>query len=71
VQIREFIWPKDRVDHISRHGISPEEFEEVCFGKAVVLRGRSSGANPVYYVLGETSAGIYFVWSFTSHGTER
>jgi uncharacterized DUF497 family protein len=57
VQIREFIWPKDRLDHISRHGVRPEEFEQVCFGHSLVLRAKSSGSNPVYYVLGETSAG--------------
>jgi len=57
VQIHEFLWPDDRVDHISRHGIRPEEVEQVCFGQALVQRAKSSGTNPVYYVLGETSAG--------------
>ena len=57
VQIREFVWPGDRVDHISRHGILPEEVEDVCFGEALIQGAKSSGSNPVYYVLGETSAG--------------
>jgi len=57
VQIREFVWPDDRVDHISRHGILPAEVEEVCFGGAFVQRAKSSRPNPVYSVLGETSAG--------------
>ena len=57
MQIHEFLWPDDRVDHISRHGIRPEEVEQVCFGQALVQRAKSSGTNPVYYVLGETSAG--------------
>ena len=52
--ITEFLWPEDRIDHISRHGVSPEEFEEVCFGSPLVLRARSEGPNPVYHVLGET-----------------
>jgi uncharacterized DUF497 family protein len=52
--ITEFLWPEDRVDHISRHGVSPEDFEEVCFGSPLVLRARSEGPNPVYHVLGET-----------------
>jgi hypothetical protein len=63
VQIREFVWPKDRVDHISRHGILPDEVEEVCFGEAFVQRAKSSGANPVYYVLGETSVGRHLILS--------
>jgi len=33
--------------------------EEVCFGDPLVLRGRTEGANPVYYVLGQTDAGRY------------
>ncbi|MBI3682368.1 MAG: BrnT family toxin [Acidobacteria bacterium] len=57
MEIREFNWSDDRVDHIARHGVQPEEVEEVCFGQALVQRARSSGRNPVYYVLGQTSSG--------------
>jgi uncharacterized protein len=57
VEIVEFIWPEDRIQHIGRHNIQPEEFEEVCFGLPLVLRAKSEGRNPVYYVLGETNAG--------------
>ena len=55
--ISEVLWPEDRVDHIARHGIRPEEFEEVCFGAPLVLRAKATGQNPVYYLLGETDAG--------------
>ena len=41
------------------HGVRPEEVEEVCFGRALVQRTKSSGRNPVYYVLGQTAAGRY------------
>jgi hypothetical protein len=57
VEIHEFIWPQDRVDHIARHSIRPEEVEEACFGRALVQRAKSSGKNPVYYVLGQTASG--------------
>jgi len=59
MKIYEFIWPEDRVAHIAQHGVRPEEVEEVCFGRALVQRTKSSGANPVYYVLGQTAAGRY------------
>lgn len=59
MRIRELLWPADRIDHIARHGITPEEVEEVCFGKPRVLRAKSQGENPVYYVLGRTSAGRF------------
>jgi uncharacterized DUF497 family protein len=59
MRIYEFVWPEDRIDHIAEHGISPEEVEEVCFGRSLVQRGKSEGENPVYYVLGQTRAGRY------------
>lgn len=59
MKVRQIVWPEDRVDHIARHGISPEEFEEACFGNPLVYRGKSEGPNPVYYVLGVTNAGRY------------
>jgi len=39
--------------------VTPEEFEEVCFGESLVLRTKSEGENPVYLVLGQTSGGRY------------
>jgi uncharacterized DUF497 family protein len=57
VTIDEFIWPRDRVEHIGKHGVEPKEVEEVCFGKPLVQRIKASGKNPVYYVLGETLDG--------------
>jgi uncharacterized DUF497 family protein len=59
--IQKFFWPEDRIEHIGRHGVTPEEFEEVCFGQALVLRRKSEGVNPVYHVLGQTSSGKYLL----------
>ena len=61
VQIEELVWPDDRVEHIARHGVEPAEVEEVCFGTCLVLRAKSGGRNPVYYVLGETAVGRHLV----------
>ena len=57
--IYEFIWPEDRIDHIARHGVRPEEVEDVCFGQALIQRAKSLGENPVYYVLGQTTGRRY------------
>jgi hypothetical protein len=59
MKIRELIWPEDRIDHIARHGVSPEEIEDVCFGRSLVQRAKSGGKNPIYYVLGQTASGRY------------
>lgn len=59
MKIHELIWPAERIEHIARHGVTPEEVEEVCFGQPLVLRAKSEGANPVYYALGQTEDGRY------------
>ena len=43
MKIQEFVWLEDRVNHISGHGITPDEVEEVCFGQAYVQRAKSKG----------------------------
>jgi hypothetical protein len=59
MRIRELIWPEDRVAHIAKHGVRPHEVEEICFGHPLILRGKSAGKNPVYYVLGQTEGSRY------------
>jgi uncharacterized DUF497 family protein len=59
MKIVRFVWPEERIDHIARHGVEPDEVEEACFGRALVQRAKSEGENPVYYVLGQTHAGRY------------
>ena len=54
-----FVWPWDRIDHIAVHGVVPEEVEEVCFSRPLVLRAKTEGLNPVYYCLGQSFAGRY------------
>ncbi|MCB0065346.1 MAG: hypothetical protein KDE19_24645 [Caldilineaceae bacterium] len=59
--VHEIIWPDERIEHIAAHNITPEEFEEVCFGHSLILRAKATGKNPVYHVLGQTDAGIYLL----------
>jgi uncharacterized DUF497 family protein len=59
MRIHQFIWLEDRIDHIAQHDVTPEEVEEVCFGRAFVQRAKSEGRNPLFYVLGQTEAGRY------------
>ena len=59
MKIHNLLWPDERIEHIARHAVTPEEVEEVCFGHSLVLRTKSEGPNPVYYVLGQTDAGRY------------
>ena len=59
MRIHEFVWQQDRIDHIARHGVTPEEVEQVCFGRCFVQRAKSQDENPVYYIRGQTDAGRY------------
>ncbi len=69
--IDEFIWPEERIEHIARHGVTPKEVEEACWGKAFVRRAKSEGDNPVYYVLGQTEAGRYLSALLSAFPTAR
>lgn len=59
MRIHELLWSEDRIEHIDRHNITPEEVEEVCFSRSLILRAKSRGENPIYYVLGQTHSGRY------------
>jgi len=59
MQIHTILWPDDRVEHVARHNITPDEFDEVSFGGALVLRTKAEGKHPVYNVLGQTFSGRY------------
>jgi len=59
MRIDEFIWPEERVDHIARHGVTPEEFEQACTGICLIDKAPSKGENPVYLAYGQTEAGRY------------
>lgn len=59
MRIDRLLWPDERIRQIARHGVTPEEVEEVRFDAPLVQRAKSQGVNPVYYVLGQTEAGRY------------
>jgi hypothetical protein len=59
MKIHAFVWPDDRIEHIARHDVTTDEFEQACYGRALVQRTKSQGQNPIYYVLGRTNAGRY------------
>lgn len=49
-------WSEGSLEHISRHRVTPEEVEDVCFSEDVLLR---SGREGSHYVLGRTEASRY------------
>ena len=43
MRVHELLWPQDRIDHIARHNVRPDEVEEVFFGKPFVRRAKYRG----------------------------
>jgi uncharacterized protein len=55
VRVDHVVWSAANVAHIARHGISPEEVEDVLFTPP--LDARRGERDNTYLVLGRTSAG--------------
>lgn len=53
-------WTAESIEHIARHGIKPEEVEEVCFNESDVPFIRSGKEN-LHYVFGKTDSGRFLL----------
>ena len=67
MRITSLVWDDDTVDHIARHGVSPDEAEAVCRRRPVALRARYGR----YLLLGQTEAGRYLTLVVTPLGDAR
>jgi len=56
MEIREFEWDDNNIEHIARHGVFPDEVEDVAFDDAPWIRKGRKGTR---YMLGYTVAGRY------------
>jgi uncharacterized DUF497 family protein len=56
MEIHEFDWDDNNVEHIMRHRVSPGEVEDVAFDDAPWIRKGRKGTR---YMLGYTLAGRY------------
>lgn len=55
MQIKNLIWDDWNIEHIARHGVEPEEVEQVCKSKHRANKWK----NKVYRVIGQTESGRY------------
>ncbi len=67
MRIDDVEWTSDRVEHIARHAISPEEVEEVLASAQFFKRGRGG----VYEAWGRTESGRYLLVIFRYLGHNR
>lgn len=67
MQFREWDaeWDEDNIQHIAKHGVEPEEVEEIVYEDchaSWVVRGRRHGVSELRWVVfGQTCAGRYMV----------
>lgn len=64
MRILKLVWDEDTIEHVSQHGVHPQEAEEVCRMRPLVLRTRQGR----YLVLGQTAAGRYLTVIVTPQG---
>jgi len=60
-----FQWDAANTEHLQRHGVSPEEFEQAMIGQAVDLECEEVEGELRYHTVGATNAGrlLYLVWT--------
>jgi len=58
MEIREFEWGDNNIEHIARHGVFPDEVEDVAFDDDPWIRKGRKGTR---YMLGYTVAGRYLI----------
>ena len=57
MRISDFEWDEQNIEHISRHGVSPEEVEEACYDKPYILKGRQGS----YLIYSQSDDGRYLL----------
>jgi len=67
MRIDDVEWNLDRLQHIHRHSIAPEEVEEVFASAPVFRRGRGG----VYEAWGQTESGRFLLVIFRYLGHNR
>lgn len=67
MRIDDLEWTLDRVEHIGRHSVGPEEVEEIFASAPVFRRGRAG----VYEAWGQTASGRYLLVVFRYLGHNR
>lgn len=64
MKINDFIWDDGNIDHIARHGVTPDEAEEVFVNRPKFFKSRQER----YAALGKSSQGRYLFVVFLYQG---
>lgn len=53
IEIKDLIWNEKNIAHIARHGVTPEIYEEVCYGPHIERKGHEGRL----FLVGQTKGG--------------
>jgi len=62
----EFDWDAENTQHLKRHRVTPDEFEELMTGDPVYLEYQAENDEARYKVLGATKAGRILIGIWTA-----
>lgn len=70
MEISEFEWDENNIEHISKHNVFPDEIEDVAFDDEPWIRKGREGTR---YMLGYTIAGryLFIVYALKGKGIAR
>ena len=68
MEIQRFSWNADNLEHISNHGVTPEEIEEIAFEGLPYIRKGGQGKR---YLYGKTVDGRYLFVVYVPVGKRR
>jgi uncharacterized DUF497 family protein len=64
VRITHIVWDDWNIDHIARHGVTPEDVEEVLDSSFFITKGRDN----TFRVIGQTYGGRYLTVYLATRG---
>ena len=73
MRIQSIPWPPDRIEHIARHNVTPDEVDEAAFDDLHAIvealgKSESDRKKRIYRLLGRTQEGRYMVFIFIYEG---
>ena len=60
-----FEWDVHNIDHVDRHGVTPQEVEDAVYGLHVVIPGQAVQNEKRWKLFGRSAVGRYLVVVFT------
>lgn len=62
MRFKKYDWDDANIEHIAKHGVTPQEVEEACFNEPFILKARKTR----YLVYGRSDNGRY-LFMVTAH----